>query len=391
MTTRSPRLAPQRAAVAPSRRAVLGAGVLGGVGLAAAGCGLFAGAEKPPPQPPNPATRPPEPVIDGDVVIASWAQYVAPDLLRGFEAEYRVTVVESPFDSMDGLLGRLRAGNKYDLIFATAPIIDQMRRSGRLHVIDPARLAGFATVTGAYPYFANPWYDPNATHSMPYTIYKTGIAWRSDVLGDRLGGSWADLWDERARGHSYLLADPDEVLGLGALRLGYEVNTAEPDELSAIVDLLRGLHPLLAADGFTDDGFAQLLNGAAWLQHSWSADLARVLRNAPVAATFGFEAPGEGSPIGIDVLAIPANAGHPGSGLLFMDYLMRTENARRTVGYLGYQTPVAGTEDAYTGMVPSAPACVVSPDEVARGPYFVASDAAAVRRRAEAFAQLNPQ
>jgi spermidine/putrescine transport system substrate-binding protein len=117
--------------VAPSRRAVLGAGVLGGIGLAAAGCGLFAGAEKPPPQPPNPATRPPEPVIDGDVVIASWAQYVAPDLLRGFEAEYGVIVVESHFDSMGGLLGRLRAGNKYDLIFAAAPIIDQLRRSGR--------------------------------------------------------------------------------------------------------------------------------------------------------------------------------------------------------------------------------------------------------------------
>lgn len=327
--------------------------------------------------------------MDGDLVVASWTQYIDPELLRGFEAEYGVAVAQSHFDSMNGLLGRLRAGNKYDVIFATASVVDQLWRSGRLHVIDPARLAGSAAVTSAYPYFANPWYDPNAAHSMPYTIYKTGLAWRSDVLGDRLGGSWADLWDERARGHSYLLADPDEVLGLGALRLGYDVNTANPHELTAIVDLLRGLNPLLAADGFTDDGFTQLVNGTAWLQHSWSADMARVLRNAPAGATFDFEAPGEGTPIGVDVMAIPANAAHPGTGLLFLDYLLRTENARRTVGYLGYQTPVAGTEDAYAAMVPSAPACVVGPDEVARGPYFVAGDTAAVQRRAEAFAQLD--
>ena len=29
-------------------------------------------------------------------------------------------------------------------------------------------------------------------------MYKTGIAWRKDKLGDELTGSWRDLWNEEA-------------------------------------------------------------------------------------------------------------------------------------------------------------------------------------------------
>ncbi len=372
----------------PTRRELLRAGTLGSLGLAATGCGLFAGAEKPPPPPPNPATRPVEPVLDGDVVFASWPQYLTPELITGFEAEYQVRVVQSAFDSMDGLLGRLRAGNKYDVVFATAQVVDQLRAAGGLHVVDPTRLVNYPGVIASYPYFGNPWYDPGSRYSLPYTMYKTGIAWRTDLLGDRLTGSWADLWDERSRGHTYLLGDPDEVLGLAALRLGYDVNTAEPAELAAIVDLLRGLGPLLAPDGYTANGFGQLEAGTAWLQHAWSADVARVLRNAPQGAEFSFEAPREGTPIGIDAIAVPANAAHPGSALVFIDYLLRPENAQRNIAYLGYPMPVPGTEQTYAAMVEPAPECVVSAEELARGPYFGTNDAAASRRRADAFAQL---
>lgn len=367
---------------------MLRAGALTGLGFAAGGCGLFAGEEKPPPPPPNPATRPAEPVIDGDVVVANWPRYLAPELVGRFEAEYGVSVVESHFDSMVGLLGRLRAGNKYDVVFATAQVVDRLRRTGDLHVIDPSRLTNAGNVVSGYPYLGAAWYDPGFAYALPYTVRKTGLLWRTDQLGPTLPGSWADLWDARARGRTYLLGHQDEALGMAALRLGYDVNTSEPAELTAIVDLLRQLLPLLASDGFADDGLAKLLDGTAWLHQAWSSDLARVLRNPPPGAGFGFETPVEGAPIGVDAMVVPANAAHPGSGLVFIDYLLRVDNARRNIEYLGNQMPVAGTEATYSAMVAAAPGAVVTAAEVARGPYFRPGDDAATRRRTEAFAQI---
>ena len=357
-----------------------------GAGLA--GCGLLAGDEEAPPPPPNPATRPVDPAIDGDVVLANWSQYLAPELVSGFESEFGVSVVESHFESMVDLLGRLRAGNKYDVVFATAQVADQLRRSGRLHVIDPARLGNVGNVIGAFPYFAAAWYDPGFTYVLPYTVRKTGLVWRKDQLGDTLPGSWADLWDARARGRTYLLGHQDETLGMAALRLGYDINTAEPAELTAIVDLLRELVPLLARNGFADDGLARLLDGTAWLHQTWSSDMARVLRNPPLGAEFGFETPAEGVPIGLDTMAVPANAAHPGSALVFLDYLLRPENAGRNIEYLGNQMPVGGTEETYAEMIAAAPGAVVTATEIASGPYFRPGDDAATQRRTDAFAQV---
>jgi betaine-aldehyde dehydrogenase len=48
-------------------------------------------------------------------------------------------------------------------------------------------------------------------------MYKTGIGWRKDKLGD-LSGSWNDLWSAAAAGRTFLLDDRDEALGMAALK-----------------------------------------------------------------------------------------------------------------------------------------------------------------------------
>ena len=102
-----------------------------------------------------------------------------------------------------------------------------------------------------YDYFADPWYDAGSAHSVPFTMYKTGIAWRKDKLGDQLSGSWNDLWNETASGRTFVLDDRDEVLGMAALLLGLPLNTADEDELDEIVDEMDSLRPHLRASAAT--------------------------------------------------------------------------------------------------------------------------------------------
>ena len=58
--------------------------------------------------------------IDGDLVYFNWADYLDPSVLKGFQKEYGVKIIESNFDSMEGMYAKIAAGNQYDIVFPIA-------------------------------------------------------------------------------------------------------------------------------------------------------------------------------------------------------------------------------------------------------------------------------
>ena len=194
----------------PLRRRELlqgGAGVALALGLA--GCGVGDEASKP-------AKKQTERVVkaepDGDLVYFNWSEYMEPKLIKAFEKRYGVKVRESNFDSMQGMMAKLRSGNRYDVIFPTSEWVDRLRKANQLLRIDRAQLPNSDTV---YDYFAKPWYDPAADHTVPYAMYATGIIYRTDKV--ETSGSWNDIGLEEAKGRSYMLDDFQEVIGAGNL------------------------------------------------------------------------------------------------------------------------------------------------------------------------------
>ncbi|MFJ8631948.1 spermidine/putrescine ABC transporter substrate-binding protein [Streptomyces sp. NPDC093568] len=346
----------------PTRRAVLRAGACGLLGAAAGGCGFM-----PAKKPDADQLAPVEARVDGDLVYFNWADYVDPSVFKGFEKEYGVHVIQSNFDSMEGMVAKLNAGNRYDVIFPSAKWAQRLARGGRLRRIDHAQLTNAQAVFGAYDYFADPWYDPGSAHTVPFTAYKTGIGWRRDRIGE-LGDSWRDLWSDRARGKVFLLDDRDEVLGMGALTLGLDVSTGDTGDLDRITSLLGTLRPRLR--GFSSDSYNNLLNGNALIQQAWSGDMAAMLNQAEDPSVFGFQAPKEGTPINSDCYAIPWNAPHPGTAMLFIDYMLRPENVKKNIEYIGYPMPVAGTEKVYADLVEPFPECLVTQDDLKGDVFF---------------------
>jgi spermidine/putrescine transport system substrate-binding protein len=330
--------------------------------------------------------KPLVPRIDGDLVYFNWADYVDPSVFRGFEKEYGVRIVQSNFDSMESMQAKLSAGNRYDVIFPSAQWVQKLVAAGQLRTIDRSAVPNAARIFDHYPYFADPWYDRHSAHSIPFTMYKTGIAWRKDKLGARLGGSWNDLWNQTAKGRTFLLADRDEVLGMGALLLGLPLNTANPTDLDRIVHKIATLRPYLRA--FSSDDYDDLLNGDAWLHQMWSGDMAALLNQAKDPSLYGFEAPREGTPVNSDTYAIPANAEHPGTAALFIDYMLRPENVRKNIEYIGYPMPVHGTEETYAKLVARFPECRVTLTDLSRHLYFSNDSVAATQARDAAFTEI---
>lgn len=348
----------------PSRRAVLRSGLAAGLGLGLAGCGFL-------PEDRNAFGDPDRPIdvkVDGDLIYFNWADFVAPAVFDGFEKEYGVKVVQSNFDSMEGMAAKLNAGNRYDIIFPTAKWAQRLTQGRRLRRIDHSRLKHSGAVFDHYRYFADPWYDRRSAHTVPFTMYKTGIGWRKDRIGDDLAGSWDDLWSDRARRQVFILDDRDEVLGMAALKLGLDLGTTDARDLTRITDTLQTLRPRLR--GFSSDSYNNLLNGNAAMTQAWSGDMAAMLGQAKDPSVLGFEVAREGAPINSDCYAIPANARHPGTAMLFIDYMLRPENVRKNVQYIGYPMPVRGSEDVYAALVKPFPQCLVSPDDLRADLFF---------------------
>lgn len=350
-----------------SRRSLLRTGAAGALALGLTGALSSCGFMQPDVTASAADDTPIDVKVDGDLVYFNWADYVDPSVFAGFQKEYGVGIVQSNFDSMESMVAKLDAGNSYDVIFPSAKWAQLLAEAGQLRRIDHSKLRNAEAVFGSYSYFDDPWYDPQSAHTVPFTMYKTGIGWRKDKLG-ALSGSWRDLWDAHADGNAFLLDDQDEVLGMAALALGLDPNTGRQSDLRRMTDLLATLRPHLR--GFSSDDYDNLLSGDATITQAWSGDMVSVLDQAENASIYGFEVAKEGSPINSDCYAIPANARHPGTAMLFIDYMLRPENVIKNIKYIGYPMPVHGTEATYAELVRLLPQCIVEPGDLKAQLYY---------------------
>jgi spermidine/putrescine transport system substrate-binding protein len=366
----------------PSRRGFLAGGMALGASLALPGCAYIR--DDVPIDTPLPPSAKAE--IDGDLVYFNWADYLAPRVVKGFQEEYGVKVIESNFDSMEGMYAKLAAGNQYDIVFPIAKWVVKLRREGKLRAIDPAELRNADQVFYSGSYFNEPWYDAGSQVSIPFTVYKTGIGWRTDKVSS-MTGSWQDLWNDEASGHIFTLDDQDEALAMAALLLGYDVNTAKASELEEMKQLLISQKDLLRA--YSSDDINNMTSGDAWVHHMWSGDflyLKQGLANDPTK--FDFEAPSEGTPINSDTYAIPANAQHPGTAMVFIDYLLRPENAIKNMNYLYYPFPVRDALPAFADLAKDVPACNVEISDLENEHVFRLLGTDEVQRRAAMWTEV---
>ena len=365
-----------------SRRGFLTGGLALGASLTLPGCAYIRDdAPTDVPAPPSAKAK-----IDGDLVYFNWADYLAPSVVKGFQEEYGVKVIESNYDSMEGMYAKLAAGNEYDIVFPIAKWVVKLKREGKLRSIDPAQLKNADQVFYSGSYFNEPWYDAGSEVTVPFTVYKTGIGWRTDKVST-MTGSWEDLWNEEASGHIFTLDDQDEALAMAALRLGYDVNTAEPSELDDMKDLLISQKEYLRA--YSSDDINNMVSGDAWVHHMWSGDFL-YLRDGLVddPTAYDFEAPTEGTPINSDTYAIPANAKHPGTAMVFIDYLLRPENVIKNMNYLYYPFPVKDALPAFAELAKDVPACNVEIADLENENVFRLLGTDEVQRRAAMWTEV---
>ena len=336
--------------------------LLGGAGaaLAIAGCGIGdsgSGSKKE-------TEKLVKAKVDGDLVYFNWSEYLDPALIKKFEKQYGVKVRQSNFDSMSSMMAKLRSGNQYDVIFPDQSYAPRLIAANQLLKIDHDQLKNYDKI---WDFFKNPAYDPHADHTVPYGLYCTGVIWNEDKISG-MAGSWDDLFRDEAKGKIFVLDDYQEAIGMANLRNGFVLSTVDPDELEKTKQMLIDQKPLLR--GYSTDDIQNLINGNAWIHHGWNGDVVNLRNQVKNPESYRFEKAKEGIPVGTDTIAIPANAQHPGTALLFLDFMMDPENASQNIAYFGYPMAVKGAEDAFAKIAKEDPAVQITLDDVKNGQQY---------------------
>jgi spermidine/putrescine transport system substrate-binding protein len=334
--------------------------LVAGAGMALAGCGVGNSGSGSKKQTEKVVKAKP----DGDLVYFNWSEYLDPALIKKFEKRYGVKVRVSNFDSMSSMMAKLRAGNRYDVIFPDQSYAPKLIAGNQLLKIDKSQLKNYDNI---WEFFHDPAYDKGAEHTVPYGLYATGVIWNEDKVSD-MTGSWADLFRTDAKGKIYMLDDFQECLGVGNLRNGFDLSTTNPDEIEKSKQMLIDQKPLLR--GYSTDDIQNMINGNAWIHHGWNGDVVNLRNQVKNPESYRFEKCKEGIPVGSDTMAIPANAEHPGTALLFIDFMLDPENASQNVEYFGYPMAVTGAEEAFAKIAKDDPAVNITVDDVQNGQQF---------------------
>ena len=306
---------------------------------------------------------------DGDLAYFNWAQYIDPQLLRGFEKEYGVKVKESNFTNMETMLAKLRSGVKYDVAFPEAQTAAQLVQAKFLAPLDHSKLTNWSQVNSA---FHNPWYDPGAKYTVPYAIWTTGIAYRTDKVKG-MTGSWNDLWNHpEAAKHTYLLDDFRETIGMGLLKTGTkDVNSTSSAAVGKSQDAILKLKPRLR--GFTSVN-TEMANGTSWLTHMWSGTVYQALLTMKNPETLKYQTNKEGIPVGSDTMVMLKNAPHPNTAQLFLNYMLRPESSSQNVKIIGYPMMTTAGLKTYDNLTKKYPWLKVTSAEVEHGQRFKPQD-----------------
>lgn len=334
--------------------------------------------------------------------IYEWRQYLSKDVLDSFVRRYRsadVSVHAESFDSRDAAVAKLsQPGARFDVFFPTVDQIGGLVAARLLRPLNHDYLPNLRNLWAQFTPPLGPFYDQGLGYTVPYTVFATGIGWRTDMVAradgpDRLTNPYDALWNRAYRGKVGLYDDYRETIGMALLRDGVrDVNTPDAAALAeasgALEAMARAVHVKLTTEG----AYEGLPAGEFAIHQAWSGDMLSALRWGRAEAS-GTERllrywwPNAGTGVvGCDLVAICADGENPVLAHAFLNHLLEAGVALRNFAWNGYQPPIAdATPEAmfpprspWRRTIPSdLRGAVLTPEEFARGRFLLGLDPAA--------------
>jgi spermidine/putrescine transport system substrate-binding protein len=287
----------------------------------------------------------------GPLRVYNWADYIYTRVLKDFEEEFGVEVELTTFYNLEEATRKLRTGKvDFDVFVPTAEIIPKFVAGKLLQPINRDYLPNLKK--NVWPMLADPYYDRGSRYTVPYTVYLTGIGWRTDMVSEDIAAMdnpWEAFWDPQYKGIAGLYDDYRETIGVGMYRNGItDINGDNSGDLAAARENLVELTDLVNIRYTIDGAYAKLPEGVFGIHHAWSGDMV----NAPYYMPKGGDPSvlryvwppkaqgGAGGYVGNDSLAVLKGAEHPVLAHMFLNYMLDDKVSVKNFGWNAYQPPI---------------------------------------------------
>lgn len=282
--------------------------------------------------------------------VYNWSDYIAEDTIANFEERTGIKVNYDVFDSNEVLEAKLLAGGTgYDVVVPSATFMERQIKAGVFRKLDKSKLTNWKNLDdGILERVAA--HDSGNEHGVPYMWGTTGFAYNIKEINKHMPNAPTDSWDMLFKPEVVknfadcgvtLLDAPTEVVSAAMNYLELDPNSQKAEDLKAAEDLLMKVRPYIRYF-HSSQNINDLANGEICLAMGWSGDMF-IARDRAAEAEQGIEIeyviPKEGAVIWFDMMAIPADAPHPGNAHKWVNYILEPKVAAGISNYVWYANP----------------------------------------------------
>ena len=313
----------------------------------------------------------------GPLNLFNWAAYINPAVVRKFEREHNVQVSITTFENEEEAVAKLTGGSgaNFDVWWAT---VDYMSRAVAGKLIQPLNHSYLSNLKNVWPTLQSPYYDQHSRYSVPYTVYTTGIGWRTDKL-KKSPADYTNPYDIFWDSHQYagkvaILDDQREALGMTLLRRHiYDINTEDPKLINRAEKDLAELTSLANVKVNVND-YTDIPSGATYISQAWSGDMAGAYNYLPKGvdvSVLGYWSPATHAETQNDMITVLRGAKHPVLAHAFLNFMLDNKNGLENLSWNGYMPPLTACDPntvVSKGYIPkNLASCVVRESDFKKG------------------------
>jgi len=307
------------------------------------------------------------------VNVYNWSDYIDEEILSEFEAETGIKVVYDVFDSNDVLETKLLAGGSgYDVVVPSGTFLGRQIQAGVFQELDRDKLTNWGNLWDLVLDRTSKW-DPGNKYAVNYMWGTTGIGYNVNMVNERMADAPVNSWDmifnpeiasKFADCGIYMLDAGDEMIPAALKYIGEDPDSKDVNVIAKAEAVLMATRPFIRKF-HSSEYIDALANGDICIAVGWSGDVLQARDRAAEAKNgveINYVAPVEGALMWFDMMAIPADATHPGNAHTFINYIMRPEVMAKASNYVYYANGNKASEAFLAEDVIGDPAIYPTPE-----------------------------
>lgn len=262
----------------------------------------------------------------------NWSEYMPQAIIDSFEAETGIKINYATYSSNEEMFAKIiNSPGSYDLIVSSDYMVDIMVKQNALEKIDFTGITNISNIGASY---LNKSFDPGNLYTVPYMAGSAVLAVNTKLVDFPIE-HYADLWNEALTDNIVTLDDQRALIGITLKKLGYSMNSTNPDELEqAKQELIKLKGNIKAFD--SDSPKSLLISEEVAVGYVWNAEAVYAKRENPNIAIV---MPEEGLYLWQDNFAIPKGAKNKANAEKFIEYLLRPEVSKLFSEEFPYTNP----------------------------------------------------